>query len=187
MTTSLCLLQTGMGNGKLPFVFCKWKRKTEVCFPLSANDSCFSRVPIYGYTYEQCIDQVHVHIYAESWPAVVCLLKIVHQLLLFSTFRPTYISFFSFLSFFVGLPTTAWWHPSLDNPVQLSSDHLVSHATAFKFALSLLFGSFCRDNADLSSIFPYFRQPVVHLTACLPACPSVAYSGYPLVFLSSYM
>ncbi len=98
MTTSLRLLQTGMGNGKLPFVFCKWKRKTEVCFPLSANDSCFSRVPIYGYTYEQCIDQVHVHIYAESWPAVVCLLNIVHQLFLFSTFRPTFPSFHFCLS-----------------------------------------------------------------------------------------
>jgi hypothetical protein len=32
--TSVCLLQTE--NGKLLFVFCK--RKTEVCFPWSAND-----------------------------------------------------------------------------------------------------------------------------------------------------
>jgi hypothetical protein len=26
------------GNGKLPFVCCKRKRKTKVCFPGSAND-----------------------------------------------------------------------------------------------------------------------------------------------------
>jgi hypothetical protein len=36
--TSVCLLQTENGNDQLPFVCCKWKRKTEVCFPWSAND-----------------------------------------------------------------------------------------------------------------------------------------------------
>ncbi len=34
--TCVCLLQTE--NGRLLFVCCKWKQKTEVCFPLSAND-----------------------------------------------------------------------------------------------------------------------------------------------------
>jgi hypothetical protein len=36
--TSLCLLQTENGNGKLPFVYCKWKRKTEIYFPCLTND-----------------------------------------------------------------------------------------------------------------------------------------------------
>jgi hypothetical protein len=35
--TSVCFLQTANGHGKLQFVGCKWKLKTEVCFPWSAN------------------------------------------------------------------------------------------------------------------------------------------------------
>ncbi len=38
METSVCLLQPGNGNGKLPFICCKQKRKMEVCFPWSAQD-----------------------------------------------------------------------------------------------------------------------------------------------------
>jgi hypothetical protein len=30
--STISLLQTEDGNGKLPIVCCKWKRKTEVCF-----------------------------------------------------------------------------------------------------------------------------------------------------------
>jgi hypothetical protein len=52
--TSVCLLKTENGNGKLPFVILKpRKRKTEVCFPWSANDEQLStffsaNVPIYA-------------------------------------------------------------------------------------------------------------------------------------------
>jgi hypothetical protein len=38
-TTSACLLQTEIGNGKLMFVCCKQKQKTEVCYPWTANDT----------------------------------------------------------------------------------------------------------------------------------------------------
>jgi hypothetical protein len=34
--TSVCFLQRENGNGK--FVGCKWKLKTDICFPWSAND-----------------------------------------------------------------------------------------------------------------------------------------------------
>jgi hypothetical protein len=37
---SVCLLQTVNGNVKLPFFRCNRKRKTEVCFPRSANNTC---------------------------------------------------------------------------------------------------------------------------------------------------
>jgi hypothetical protein len=38
-TENFCsLLQTENGSGKLPFVCCKRKRKTEVCLPWSANN-----------------------------------------------------------------------------------------------------------------------------------------------------
>jgi hypothetical protein len=36
--TSLYFLQMKNENGKLPFIWCKGKRKTEVFFPWSAND-----------------------------------------------------------------------------------------------------------------------------------------------------
>jgi hypothetical protein len=40
MATSVRLLQTKNGNGKLLLICCKQKHKTEteVCFPWSAND-----------------------------------------------------------------------------------------------------------------------------------------------------
>jgi hypothetical protein len=40
----VCLLQTEYGNGKLPFVCCKRKQKTEVCFPWSADDNRLSGI-----------------------------------------------------------------------------------------------------------------------------------------------
>ncbi len=47
---NLCLFAAKNGNDKLSFVCCKRKRKTEVCFPRSANnkrylidDYCFSK------------------------------------------------------------------------------------------------------------------------------------------------
>jgi hypothetical protein len=55
-TTSVCCLQMENGNGKLSFVCLKWKRKTEVCFPWSADDKRYltiavsANVPIYGKT-----------------------------------------------------------------------------------------------------------------------------------------
>jgi hypothetical protein len=39
-----CLLQTENGNGKLPVVC--WKRKTEACFPFSANDKRQSMIAV---------------------------------------------------------------------------------------------------------------------------------------------
>jgi hypothetical protein len=38
MATSVYLLQKEKGNGKLLFVCCKQKPKTEVCFSWSANE-----------------------------------------------------------------------------------------------------------------------------------------------------
>jgi hypothetical protein len=34
------------GNYKLPFVCCKWKQKTEVCFSLLANDKQYSIIAV---------------------------------------------------------------------------------------------------------------------------------------------
>ncbi len=36
--TSVCSLRTENGNGKLPFLCCKRKQKTEVYFPWLGND-----------------------------------------------------------------------------------------------------------------------------------------------------
>jgi hypothetical protein len=47
--TYVCFQQTENGNSKLPFVCCKWKWKTDVSFPWSANnkmvikDFCFRK------------------------------------------------------------------------------------------------------------------------------------------------
>ncbi len=42
--TTVCFLQTENGNGKLPFVCCKRKQKTNICLPWSANDKWYRRL-----------------------------------------------------------------------------------------------------------------------------------------------
>jgi hypothetical protein len=37
--STICWLQTEHRKGKLPFVFCKWKQKMEICFPWLANNN----------------------------------------------------------------------------------------------------------------------------------------------------
>jgi hypothetical protein len=63
-TTSVCLLQTENGNGKLPFLCCKRKQKTEVVVPWSTNGNrgfvetgfalLYSRAMAFVYVHVQC-------------------------------------------------------------------------------------------------------------------------------------
>jgi hypothetical protein len=46
MAIFVCLLQTKNKNSKLPFVCRKLKRKTEFCFPWSANDKWLSTIAV---------------------------------------------------------------------------------------------------------------------------------------------
>jgi hypothetical protein len=54
-TATICFLQMENGNGNLPFICCKWKRKTDVCFPWSVNDK------------RQSTGKKHDHLCIISW------------------------------------------------------------------------------------------------------------------------